>query len=57
MDGLPAPVALVNGLSWAQNLVLTTDPSKSSQKVSSQAEQSAVDSRPLQFSGNDHLQQ
>ncbi|MBB1382704.1 hypothetical protein H5071_12280, partial [Shewanella sp. SR41-2] len=52
MDGLPAPVALVKGQTWAQNLVLTTDPSKSPQKV---AEQNAVDTRPLQFSGSDHV--
>ena len=52
MDGLPAPVALVKGQTWAQNLVLATDPSKSPQKV---AEQNAVDTRPLQFSGSDHV--
>jgi hypothetical protein len=57
MDGLPAPVALVKGQTWAQNLLLTTDPSKSSQKISSQTEQNTVDTRPLQFSGSDHVKQ
>ena len=57
MDGLPAPVALVKGQTWAQNLVLTTDPSKSPQKISSQTEKNTAETRPLQFSGSDHVKQ
>ena len=54
MDGLPEPVALVKGQTWAQNLVLTADQSKSLQKVSNQSDGTVIDNRPLQFSGDQH---
>ncbi|GGP61320.1 PKD domain-containing protein [Shewanella saliphila] len=54
MDGLPEPVALVKGQTWAQNLVLTVDQSKSPQKVSNQSDSAVIDNRPLQFSGDQH---
>lgn len=54
MDGLPEPVALVKGQTWAQNLVLTADQSTSPQKVASQTESTVIDNQPLQFSGDQH---
>ncbi|MCT8986232.1 hypothetical protein [Shewanella phaeophyticola] len=54
MDGLPEPVALVKGQTWAQNLVLTADQSESPQKVSSQTDSVLIDNQPLQFSGDQH---
>lgn len=54
MDGLPEPAALVKGQTWAQNLVLTLDQSKSPQKVSNQSDSAVIDNRPLQFSGDQH---
>lgn len=54
MDGLPEPVALVKGQTWAQNLVLTADQSKSPQKVASQTDGAVIDNQPLQFSGDQH---